>query len=282
MKSNIKEQSKKLKKAEKELKSNIRFLENSISQYHKLNPKASKDTAVIKARSAIKTSLEKIAKFSSPEYIRQKLGLSIIPASSQNNVSSIIRLSNKAVGGDINFYKQLANHYKYLLSNLEQELEKVKESNFKIVKKLAKYRSTEEKKQDDADIFIDLLKKSDKIPTVEALSNFTNNRISKSTWHRKLKNDAFLYILSQKITDLARKTKNKDRIDFYISVSSEFHDKFTHALAKKTKNEFIYEDRFKTRNLNHSYDMDMNNSENPKGTLDIFDDEKDNSWLGNN
>ena len=165
---------------------------------------------------------------------------------------------------------------------LEQELEKVKESNFKIVKKLAKYRSTEEKKQDDADIFIDLLKKSDRIPTVEALSNFTNNRISKSTWHRKLKNDAFLYILSQKITDLARKTKNKDRIDFYISVSSEFHDKFTHALAKKTKNEFIYEDRFKTRNLNHSYDMDMNNSENSKETLDIFDDEKDNSWLGNN
>ena len=134
-------------------------------------------------------------------------------------------------------------------------------------KKLSKFSSKREKYQLDSDIYINLLKKSDKFPTTEALSLYTEKGISKSTWARKLKNDKFLYNLIGKLDILINRTKSRDkkknkekeikndidRRSFYIEVRLKLNKLLGKALSK---NEYYFnqnkKDKYKSNPESYS------------------------------
>lgn len=269
MNSNIKERARKLKTTEKNYKLNVMFLESLIFEFERHNKHATKDPTIRKARSVIKNSLEKVNKISSSVILKQKSGLSISSKLYFKSSAGIEKLSNNVIGNGTIACNQLNGQLIYLSVYLNKEMQKLTSHIKNLEKKLSKFQSSDERKQTDSDIFIELLKKSNKTPTVESLALFSNNRISKSTWDRKLKNDRFLYYLTGKIQDLIERTKNMDKINFYATVHSTVSKKFEIALTKKSKNEKIYQERLKKKNRT-SY---SNSGE------DIFDDEENNSWL---
>ena len=82
-------------------------------------------------------------------------------------------------------------------------------------KELNIFKSKKQKKNDALDIYIDLLKVSDKIPTLHALELSSWKRISKSTWDRNLGDLSFLTPLILKVAKLNKITKDPIKKTLY-------------------------------------------------------------------
>lgn len=276
MNSNINEPSIKLKKVEKDLKLKVLFLASLIIEYNKHNTNKSKDNTIPIAQLAIAKTLNKAYRLSSPEYFYQNTGISLKSISSGVKTSNpnIVKLCNTAVDNGVIAVNKVNSYLLNILLALKREIQSLEDQIKGIDKKLAKFYSRDEKKQTDGDIFIDLLRKSNKIPTVEALAISTHNRISKSTWDRKFKNDRFLYFLIEKIETLINRTKDSNRIEFYTTVHTIFSKKLESALNKKS----LYRKVFQSRNKN----VKTNETNSDDSFQEISDNKQYNDWVSEN
>lgn len=276
MNSNINESSIMLKKVEKDFKLKVLFLASLINEYIKHNKNKSKDDTIQIAQLTIARTLNKAYKLSSSEYFYQKTGISLKSISSGVKMSkpNIVKLCNTAVNSGVIADNRVNSFLLNITLALKREMQSLEDQIKRLEKKLSVFYSSDEKKQSDSDVFIDLLKKLNKIPTVEALALSTHNRISKSKWDRNLKNDRFLYFLIGKIETLINRTKDSNRIEFYTSVHTIFSNKLESALNKKS----IYRKVFQSRNKN----IKINESNTDDTIREISDNKQYNDWISDN
>ena len=103
------------------------------------------------------------------------------------------------------------------------------------------------------------MKSTKKTPTVEALAIASDNKISKSSWDRKLKNDRFLYILLGDIEKLIKRTQDEDKVDFYNDVHKTLSKKLEVSLDKKSKFKNLFHYGSKRKN-DQSLENDNNDN----------------------
>jgi len=276
MNSNINDPFISLKKVEKDFKLKVLFLASLIIEYNKHNTNKTKDNTIPLAQLTIAKTLNKAYRLSSSEYFYLKTGISMKSISSGVNMSNpnIVKLCNTAVDSGVIAVNKVNSYLLNISLALKREMQSLEDQIKRLEKKLAKFYSRDEKKQSDSDIFIDLLRKSNKIPTVEALAISTHNRISKSKWDRNFKNDKFLYFLIGKIETLINRTKDSNRIEFYTTVHTIFSKKLESALNKKS----IYRKVFQSRNKN----VKANETSFDDSFQEISDNKQYNDWVSEN
>lgn len=146
----------------------------------------------------------------------------------------------------ISLNKELKSVYKENLI-IKNELEDKSKIIFQKSTKLNKFITKYDENSDFVKIYMKLLKASSKIPSSVSLALASDdNKISKSSWDRILKNSAYLKILIREIEKLIKRTKNQSRLEFYKHVFSKLDQKYHNGLiiefdAKriKSKNKYV-------------------------------------------
>jgi len=275
MNSNFQELSLKLNESSHNIKIQIQLLESIVNEYSKYNNKSPEDKLVLSAKHVIKESIEKYSSLHSTEFFYENTNVLLQehPGNLKHFQPNIIKLCNSAMNQGI---LTIENSNKYLLSLLFH-MNKIQhfiiKERDKLSKKLSKFLSTDEKKQLDADIYINLLKSSKKIPIVEGLAIASNEKISKSSWDRKIKNDRFLYIVIEKIEKLIKRTKEEEKINFYTTVHYTLSKKMEIILDRKSKYKKLFQIPRK-RNFENGFDHNNNPSQI------VSDKNQFNDWVG--
>lgn len=98
-----------------------------------------------------------------------------------------------------------------------------------------KFITKDAKRSDCIKVYLKLMKASNKKPNSVTLALASSeNRISKSTWARILNETAFLNQLNLELEKLIKRTKNKDKREFYTSVFYDIDIEY----AQKIKTDF--------------------------------------------